>query len=279
MGQRIGRNLIAVFVGVMLFVVYYLVMVQFGRGLLELLIIYAAAGGLAYFFNRKSIWALRGNYLCMVGQQARARPLLKKAVEAGTKSPSAYIYYAIILIKQDENAKEAFRHLEHAKSIARNAVEERGVITAMATCHYMLNDAPAAIKVLEDMRNEHEYVNANALVMLGYLYLVTEEFDKAIEASELAIAEDTSFVAAYDNIGQVHFLQGDYAAAREAFEKALVARDTLADSNYYMGIICEAEGDERAAAEYFRKAAISPITHLNSITQEMADEKYNQYHS
>jgi len=53
---------------------------------------------------------------------------------------------------------------------------------------------------------------------------------------------------------------------------------SLADSNYFMGLICEAEGEHEMAKDYFRMASISPFGIFNSITQEMADEKYEEYH-
>jgi len=279
MGTRIKRNLIAVFVGVFLYAMYFVMMVYFDLSFWLLLAAYAFVLGIAYFINRKSIWGLRGNFLYASGQRARAKKYLQKAVDADVKSPASYVYLALILVQDDKNATDAFTHLDKALKYARNPQDERYAITTMATCHYMAGDAKAAIKVLEDMRQKHEYTNANSLVMLGYLYFVTEEYDKAIEVSKLALEEEMSNGAAWDNIGQVHFKQENYEEAREAFEKALGLQKTLADSNYFMGIICEMEDELDEAREYFRMAAISPILFFNTITQEMADEKFDKYHN
>ncbi|MDR2168342.1 MAG: tetratricopeptide repeat protein [Clostridiales bacterium] len=278
MTRRIKRNLIIFGVGIGLYALFAVFTSVLHLDIWVVLLAYAAIGALAYFLNRKNIWALRGNYFYVTGHAERARPLLKRALEGGVKSPAAHIYYALLLVKEDKNANEAFKYLDRALEYATNVVDERSAYITMATCHYMNNDAQAAINVLEGMREKHEYVNTSALVTLGYLYIQTGELDKALEMSNLAIEDDANYASAWDNLGQIYFKQEDFSRARNAFEQALSLKESLADSNYFMGIICEQEGEKEQAAEYFRKAAISPFAFFNSITQEQADAKYNEYH-
>jgi len=278
MGRRIARNLIIIGIGLFLYVMYVVMVGHFGLDVWILLGSYALLGGLAYFLNRKRIWALRGNYLYVTGNTARARVALKKAVDSGVKSTSAYLYYALLLVKEDNNATDAFKYLEKAKEYAKNPVDQRSALITIATCHYMDGNLEAGIKTLEDMRKEHEYTNTSALVTLGYLHLKAGDYEKALEATNSAIEEEGDYASAWDNLGQIYYETGDVDKARNAFEQALRHKSSLADSNYFMGLICEAEGEHEMAKDYFRMASISPFGIFNSITQEMADEKYEEYH-
>jgi len=261
-----------------LYGMYVGIMIYGGQPLFVLLLAYAALIAVFYWLNRRSIWAVRGNYFYAVGHKARAKPLLQKAVAAGTKSPSAYIYLALMAVQENKDAKTAFGLLETAQKLSKTVIDERNALTTLASCHWLVGDMQKAIDVLEDMRARHEYTNAGVLTTLGYLYFVQGEFDKAIEISQLAMEDEPSHGAAWDNVGQVYYKQGDMEAARENFHKALTKRENLADSCYYLGLIYEADGKTEEAKEYFRRAAICTISIYNSVTEEQVQEKYNQYH-
>jgi tetratricopeptide (TPR) repeat protein len=267
------RSIIATISALLLYGLYVVMVMIYELPIYVLLLTYAIILFAAYSLNRKSIWALRGNYFYITGHHAKARPLLEKAIKAGgIKSPASYIYYALILIKNDKDTTTALNHLEKALEVCRNPVDERSTLSTMATCYWIANEPKRAIDVLENMRTNHAYVNSSTLTTLGYIYMATDDLEKALEITNLAIENDANYAAAWDNLGQIYFKQDDAEKAKEAFSKALSLKEALADSNYFMGILKE-------AAEYFRKASISPISFFNTITQEQADEKYNQYHS
>jgi len=257
----------------------------YGLPAYTLLLAYAAIIGTLYFLNRKSIWALTGNYYYITGHQAKARPFLEKAIKTGSiKSPASHIYYALILMKEDKDSVNALASLEKALTICKNPLDERNTLTTMATCHWLANTPQKAIDILENMRKNHEHVNPSALVTLGYIYMRTDDLENALKVTNLALADNENYAAAWDNLGQIYLKQASdenendcINKAKEAFIKALSLKESLADSNYYMGILSEKEDDTKQAAEYFRKAAISPFSFFNTISQEQADEKYNQY--
>jgi tetratricopeptide (TPR) repeat protein len=262
-----------------LYVLYVVMITVYGLPLYALLLTYAALLLAAYFLNRKSIWVLRGNYFYITGHQTKARPLLARAIKAGgVKSPAGYIYYALILIKEDKNAEEALAILEKALTVCKTPIDERSTLTTIATCHWLNKEPAKAIEVLENMRKNHEYINASALTTLGYIYMATNDLDNALTVTDLALENDNNYAAAWDNLGQVYLKQNEEQKAKEAFIKALSLKESLADSNYLLGIIYEDEGNKEGAAEHFRKASISPFSFFNTITQEQADEKYKQYH-
>lgn len=182
-------------------------------------------------------------------------------------------------VQEDKDAKTAFGLLESAQKLSKTVIDERNALTTLASCHWLSGDAQKGIDVLEDTRAKHEYTNAGVLTTLGYLYFTQDNFEKAIEISQLAMEDDPEHGAAWDNVGQVRYKQGDIEAAKENFLTALSKRENLADSNYLLGLIYESEGNLDDAKEYFRRAAICTISIYNTTTAEQVEEKYNQYHN
>jgi len=277
MSQRVKRNLVLLATALFLYGVYVVIVPILQLPPYVLLIAYLLIITILYFINRKNVWAVRGNYFYATGHMDKARKLLKKASDAGVKSYATHMYYALLLVKEDGNIKEAVANLEKALKLAKTPFEERNILITMATCHWMEGNADAAIDVLENVRNNHEFINNSALTTLGFLYLHKERYDEALEVTSLVIEDEPMYAAAWDNLGQIYFGQGEDEKAKEAFEKALSLKEYMADSNYFMGILSERVGDKEAAKEYFRKASISTFAYFNTATQEQADAKYAQY--
>jgi len=278
MSGKVKRYIFLFLAGVGLYGLYFGIMILLGQPLWVLLLVYTAIIAIFYFLNRSSIWALRGNYFYVMGHRAQAKVLLRKAVDAGTKSPSAYIYLALMAVQEDRNAKEAFALLEKARKLSVSIVDERNALTTLASCHYLTGDTAKGIQVLEDMRAKHEYTSAGVLTTLGYMYFTLGDFDKATEFSHLAMEDDPAHGAAWDNMGQIYHKQGDLEAAKENFRTALSKRENLVDSNYHLGLIYETEGNPDDAKEYFRRASICTVSVYNTVTDEMVKEKYDKYY-
>ena len=273
-----SRYIVLALVAAALYALYAVIVLWQQQPMWVLILVYFAIAAVFCFLNRRNIWAVRGNYAYMVNNHERARRLLKRATDAGTKSPTAYIYYALLLLREDKNYQESLVLLEKAMPYCTNPVYERNLLTAKASCHWLGGDSAAAIDTLEDMRKRHEYSNAGALTTLGYMYLTSGRFDDAMEVTALAIEDNPAYGAAWDNLGQINYKQGDMEAAKENFKLALSKTENLADAHYFLGLIYEAEGDPETAKEHFRRASISTIGIFNTITEEQAQAKYDEYY-
>ena len=262
-----------------LYGMYIVIMPVLGLPLYVLLLAYLAVIVVVYLINRKNTWAVRGNYFYVTGNYVQAKPLLDKAIAAGTKSPAAHTYRALLHLKEDKDAAAAYALLDKAAALSGSVMDERNRITALASCHWLDGRIDDGINVLEDMRASHEYINAGVLTTLGYLYLTKGDFDKAIEITQLAMADDPEYGAAWDNMGQIHYKMGDVSAAKENFRTALAKKENLADSNYFLGLIAEADEDSAVAADHFRRAHICTIGLFNTATPQQIEQKYMQYHS
>ena len=260
-----------------LYGLYILLMLVLGLQLYVLLLTYLAIVLTFYLINRKNMWAVRGNYFYITGNYVQARRLLEKAVKANTKSPSAHIYYSLILLREDKKSAEALKLLERARAHCTSVMDERNLIIATATCLWLEGRRDEAVKTLDDMRTKHEYISAGALTTLGYMHFVMGNYDAAREATALAMEDDPTYGAAWDNMGQICYKTGDATGAKQNFIAALQKTENLADANYYLGMIYEAQGDETTAREHFRKAHICTIGLFNSITADDCLKKYKQY--
>ena len=69
----------------------------------------------------------------------------------------------------------------------------------------------------------------------GYVYMRRNQYQKARTAFEHALALDSSFATAWNNLAHVQLSLGYEAAAQQALESAIAADSTLADAHYNLG--------------------------------------------
>lgn len=225
-----------------------------------------------YWRSRRSLWAVRGNMAYINSQFELSRIYLERAVKANVKSSMAYLYYAILLLREGEATDDAFMALEKAMKLKKNVLEERQILTTLGTCYWISGQVDKGIETLEDLRQTHDFVNESVLTTLGYMYILKSDFDRAIELTNAAIELSPQYAPAWDNLGQAYYKQGKIKEAKDNFLKALSFKDGLADSNYFLGKIYEDEGELPLALAQYKKAAICNITAFNTIGADEVDE-------
>jgi tetratricopeptide (TPR) repeat protein len=184
------------------------------------------------------------------------------------------MHYALYLLRKGEG-EAALRCLDKAESLRPKLLLQKNITLSRASCHWIMGRIEQARDILEGMRAEYEYVNANVLITLGYMYFLLDDFEKARQLSQLAIEDTPDSGAAWDNLGQIFYKQGQRAQAKEAFEKAIEYKPDLPDSLYHLGCIAEDEANYNAAAAYFSRAAACSITALNTVTRKQIEVKNN----
>ena len=221
-----------------------------------------------FFPNYLAVWAnlnyARGN--------ANARKLLKTAIDMKTKSPVAHLNYAILLAR-DGDGENAYATLEKALALKPKIITEKNIRLTMGISRWVMRDIDGALKILEDMRERFEYVNAHVLTSLSYMYFLKDDMENALALTEKAIEDSPDYAAAWDNLGQIKYAANDTSAAKEALLKAIEYKSELADSNYYLGVIAEAENETERALEYYDKALACNITALNTVTREQIEAR------
>ncbi len=218
-----------------------------------------------------------GNFYFVSGRTEKAFKYYRKAIAKKTRNVSALYAYGIEILKDDGKATEALALLQRAEKFNAKVNMDKNIRLAISSCYWVKGDIDKAIDTLERLKRDYNYVNAHVYTTLGYFYILKEDFEKAMEYSNLAIEDQPEHSAAWDNIGQIYFRQENFDDAKAAFIKALKFKETMVDSLYYLGCIYEKENEGDKAFECFSKAKKCNISSLNTITKEQILEKYRKY--
>lgn len=214
--------------------------------------------------------AMLGNFYYSRGQADRAVPYFKFSIAHHTKSPAAYMHYAVYLLRRG-GAKEAVPLLEKTLAFKPKTMIVKSVRLTQASCQWVLGNVDGAIDILEGMRRDFEYVNAQVISTLSYMYYLRGELERAEELSLAAIEDTPGTASAWDNLGQIYYTRNDFAKAKEMLQKALEYKNDLPDSLYYLGLIARDEGEKEQAAEYFNRALGCPFSPLNTVSREQVE--------
>jgi len=214
--------------------------------------------------------AIVGNINYVRGKPEKAEKFYLYCIPRETKSAAAHLYYGIYLIRTGR-AAEAEKILDKSIWLKPKILDMKNIQLTRASCKWVLGDADAAIEILEGMRATYDYVNAQVLSTLGFMYFVKDDLEKAIEFSQAAIDDTPGAYAAWDNLGQIYYKQKDLPKAKEAFNTALSYKEKFAESLYYLGMIAKDENETEKAREYLEKALSCEITPFNTVTREMIE--------
>lgn len=217
-----------------------------------------------------------GNFYLKIFKLEKAITFLKKAVENNTKNVLAIYNFSIINL-QNGNAEKALECLETARKLNKKVLYEKLIILGMSSCYWKLNELDKAIEILEELRNNYEYISPDALATLGYFYILKKDYEKAMDLSKKALNENQVYSSAWDNIGQIYFFQKDYENAKTNFLKSIECNPNSVDSLYYLGLLEEINNNNQEAEKYFNQALNCRITALNTISNKDLEEKINKY--
>ncbi len=145
---------------------------------------------------------------------------------------------------------------------------------------------PAWMKVVEHAAGQQELL-AEAHYFLANIFYHKAEYGKAELEFKLAIKEDSAFAEAYQDLGLVYIVKGDYEKALNSFRRilAILPSDSEATEwvNYTLGIQAYDKGLEHfnygfydPAIEQFKIAAINleNDTAYNYLTQFLLGKSY-----
>ena len=216
--------------------------------------------------------AFRGSFYFVKGNAEKANKYYQKAIDKGTKNGIAYLNYSISLLRAG-TWEEALVLLEKGAACQNKLLVDKNIFVSIATCYWISGDIDKAIETFQQIYEKYEFYDLNSLITLGYMYTLKEDYENALEYTNKAIEQSPDSGAAWDNLGQIRFRQGEYDGAKEAFEKAVILKPNLPDSLYYLGLIAEQQDDAESAADYFDQASKCDITFFNTVTLEKINNK------
>lgn len=233
------------------------------------------------------IFSILGNLYLVKYDLRRAIICYEKALNANTKNAISIYNYGLVTLQSGDfnkaldliykskalNDNILKNSRKNSKKYNRAIILHKNIALALASSYWRLNNLEKAINILEDLRKQFEYINANTLTTLGYFYLLVKNYEKATELTNLALKDDESYFPAWDNLGQIALETNDIPKAKEYFLKSLNINPKSVDSLFNLGIAEEIEQNKEKAIEYFTKALECPINSLNTVTKEIINQK------
>lgn len=230
--------------------------------------------------NKGNILARIGFFLLAVFRVKNLfNKIASKAVEYGTTYNNALAPYGFHLIK-NYRFKEAKRIYEDMLTRPMNLQLRKVILGNLGVVHWKLNEYEDAIGVYEQIVLDPVYMNqvsAGDYATLGFICMEAGDYEKGESYTNDALQLTPDYPAALDNYGQMYYMQGDYEKAEDYLLQALIQKPTMADSNYYLGCIYESRGEIEHAKEYYDNVSKLNVTALNTITNEMVQDKLGLY--
>jgi tetratricopeptide (TPR) repeat protein len=257
-------------------ILYYITLYWLRWPMPYLFAVYGGLIALACVIFRAGLMAGLANLFHSSGKKETARKFYLRSFQFKSKNPVTHLNYAVMLLHEGE-AAEAVDYAQKGLALKPDLMAEKNLKLTIGSAQWLLGDIDSAVRTLEGMLRDFDYVNVHVLTTLGYLYIVRGDLEKAREVTEKAIEDTPDSGPAWDNMGQIYFREDNDGKAEEAFKKALEIRAGLVDSLYFMGRICEKRGDKEGARDYYLRANDAKITSLNTVTKEDVLAKYNEY--
>ncbi len=211
------------------------------------------------------------------GDELKAEKFYKLALKERETIAYVPLSYGLLLLKrgETEEALNLFNQVLDKKG--ENVYIYRTALTNKALAYWQQGKINEAIEVLEDCIGKFEYINHNTYSSLGYLYILKEDYEKAIEYTNKALEKEPKHAGSWDNLGQISYRKNELEEAEKYFKKALGFKSDLVDSLYYLGLIAEKRENVEEAKSYFFKAKECDITAFNTITRQQVEQKCQKY--
>lgn len=116
-----------------------------------------------------------------------------------------------------------------------------------------LKDYPGALHAVEAMREKYPD-SVETINLHGIIQLAMEERDAARKTLKAAIAQDESFTAAYINLANIEFQEGNHAEAAAILKRAEAHGAESAQILLARARLAEATGDQAGAGSLYRRA-------------------------
>ncbi len=232
--------------------------------ILYLLLLYLVYSTALLFMIKKEILATIANLYFSQGFTDKAVPFFEKATSLNTKNPTLYLNYSIYLLNNYEY-KKGLDILLLTENLKASPITKKNIQITKASCFWLNGNVDDGIATLLSVINDYDYINPTTYTTLGYFYILKEDFSNATLFTNKALECDPSYFLAYDNFGQIDFIQNNFQDALKHFHK-VIENYHFVDSYYYLATIYKQLGDLPNYEKFKSLALSSNINGMNSIS-------------
>ncbi len=213
------------------------------------------------------------------GLNKLTKSLFEMSINQKHNLPQILLFYAVALFNEENDIKQIDKALALFETLGESydVLAKKYSFTYRALCYWRKNEIDKAILILIEEIKEFEYISADIYALLGSLYILKEDYNKALNYTNKALEEDNNHSLSFDNLGQIYLRLNDIEKAKIYFKKAIQTKETLVDSQYNLGVILEGENNIEEAKKCFEKAYFCNITPYNIVTHKQIEDKYNKY--
>ncbi len=227
-------------------------------------------------------------------KEGPAIPFYKAAIRLGSTNTNILAAYGLILLR-DNQPTDAKKLFKTAIENSRHYMYNKTLTANIALCEWKEGNVPKATKTYEDLyyypdleeltnfsegnlqegidKNHNFY--AQDFTTMAFLMHLNNEKEKAIYFSLVSLEKSGKYGPAFDNLGQIHYQDGDIIKAKEFFQKALEYNPTMSDSLYYLAKIALDEENNELSKKYLNQIDLDRINGLSTITKETVNNLIN----
>ncbi|HBW13398.1 MAG TPA: hypothetical protein DEF30_06220 [Proteiniclasticum sp.] len=222
--------------------------------------------------NFPTLQATKGSRAYNAGNTDMAMTYFKKAVKHPFAKPYIKSSFGYILLREG-NLTEAEKYLVEAENSKMKDPRFRyNNILNMAILEWKKGNLPKAIDIVEEIKEE--YKNSIMYEILGYLYIASGDYEKALSFNKEAYEYNKDDYVITDNLAQSYFFLGDLEKAEALYEKA-IDYIKFPEAHYYYGQILQKKGDYLGAHDALKRALRLKMSFLSIITKEDIEEKFD----
>jgi len=204
------------------------------------------------------------------GDREGAMRLYEEAISEGLDDPRYILSYSVLLMRNDQYQKARELLVKTQNSPLLKESQKTTLYVNYAVCIYKLGETQKAIELLE---RQHAKKPCELIYeTLGYLYVDSENKEKALPYNQEALAYDDDDPIVLDNVAQTYYrLLHDEKTAKEYFLRAIGRKATQIDTLYFLAKYDIAEGNKDAAREKLETILKGTFSPLNYATPEKAN--------
>jgi tetratricopeptide (TPR) repeat protein len=195
---------------------------------------------------------LRVQYLSLQEQYEEGKNYLEEKLLLADDEDRSELYVAMGGILQDWGKyEEAIEYYNNALEINPNLEE---AIYDLSYCLEITEQQHDGLILFQQIIDREPY-SFDAWFCLGILHFKLENYTKAKDAYEFAVAINDNFAAAHFNLGEVYVYEEDYERALEHFNKTLKIEGPSPDIYFSIAFCMERLAKYSKAIEFYQKAS------------------------
>lgn len=248
-------------------------LISMGQGTLANVLIVSYLG-LTIYKSIPIMEANRGSRAFNAGDNEKALMHFKKASEHRFTKPYIRANYGYLLMRAGklEEAEAILTELTQVKT-RDDRFKYKNHIN-LAILQWKKGDTGAAIAKMEEIQDT--YKNTLMYEILGYLYLINGDNEKALEFNHDAHQFNPEDNVISANLAQSYYALGKKEKAMDLYEE-IIETVNFPEAHYYFGKLKWEAGDYITAREAFEKTLIMPSPYLSSLTEEDYQANYEAF--